>query len=187
MISLLSSVLVFTVTLFSFQLSGVRGCESFTAVDKSKCSSALKENIVAGLEEINDCMKAKMDRRSRNLKGSVTSNAKTMRGEKEQEEQGERKLQLPTCKCCSATGGGGYGCPHWWCVGPGGCSRRDQEGEMGAADVEQERTMKESMFDGFNLGEVDNSDCKLPLKDGTPLGKCLASAVTAVSDSCNGV
>ncbi|KAL7559122.1 hypothetical protein ACA910_018365 [Epithemia clementina (nom. ined.)] len=186
MFSFLSAVLGFTATIFLFQLSGVHAaeCKFFTAVDQSTCPAGLKDKIVAGLASINDCMETKRDRHNRNLKGSIANDIIAMRDEQDeqqQQEQDERMLQLPSCKCCDATGGGGAGCPRWWCVGPGGCQRRDLATDLFKPKEEERQFMVAGYdFASEGLTVLDNSKC-LPLKDGSSLGRCLANAVTAAS------
>ncbi|KAL7560115.1 hypothetical protein ACA910_005369 [Epithemia clementina (nom. ined.)] len=179
--SFLSTVLVFTVTLFSFQLSGVQAaaCEYVTAVDQSMCPSGLKDKIVAGLTDINKCMETTRDRLNRNLKGSIANDI-TMRDDgQDEQDQDERMLQLPTCKCCDATGGGGSGCPHWWCVGPGGCRRRDLAANLDITEEDGRQLMVAGFdFASYGFTVLDNAKC-LPLKVSSSLGKCLINAVTA--------
>ncbi|KAL7557626.1 hypothetical protein ACA910_011907 [Epithemia clementina (nom. ined.)] len=183
----LSTLMGFTATLFLFQLSGVQAakCNFFTAVDQSMCPAGLKDKIVAGLADINDCMETKRDRHNRSLKGSFANDIITMRDDVQgKQDQDERMLQLPSCKCCDATGGGGAGCPRWWCVGPGGCQRRRDLAaatnlEKDTTD-EQERQLLVAGFDfaAYGFWELDNSKC-LPPNDGSSLGRCLINAVTA--------
>ncbi|KAL7574012.1 hypothetical protein ACA910_015593 [Epithemia clementina (nom. ined.)] len=182
---LLSAVFVFTGVLFSFHLSEVQAaaCQYVTAVDQSICPSGLKDKIVAGLADINKCMETTRDRRSLNLKGSIANDIMIRDEEKDKQDkqdQDKRMLQLPSCKCCNATGGGGAGCPHWRCVGPGGCRRRrDLVANMDTTE-EDGRQLLVAGFDFASYGftVLDNSKC-LPLKDGSAWGKCLINAVTA--------